>query len=117
MPGIATAGTLIGAAIIVLAQSVFNPFADAIERVLGGSLLLGAAYMIVRWTFRLLQEARETASADRDASLEREKLLITQLANATEQLAEVNAQLTAERSLRISLEQRGLTDRRSNEID
>ena len=117
VPGVATASLLIGSAIVTLAQGVFNPTAEAVERTVGGVTLVVAAYLIVRWTFRLLQEAREQAAEDRDAALKREELLLAQLATTAEQLAEVNAQLVRERELRLSLEKRGLTDRRDNGFD
>jgi hypothetical protein len=105
VPGISLAAAFIGASVVVLGQAVFTPGAEAVERIIGGSLLVTAAYLIVRWTFRLLHEARQTAAEDR-------KLLLDHLDKANQQIAELNTQLHAERSLRVSLEQRGLEDRR-----
>lgn len=105
-------GTLIGASFVVLSQAVFSPFADTIERVLGGSVLLAAAWLIIRWTFRLIREVRAISKDDREAAVDREQMLMGQLAETNKQLSEVRAQLSAERQLRLSLEQLGLKDRR-----
>lgn len=104
-PALATAGTLVGASTVMLAQATFTPNAGLAERIGGASLLLTAAVLIVRWTYRMWQETREAAKEDRDAALERERLLL-------EQITELNAQLNAERQLRLSLEQQGLSNRR-----
>jgi hypothetical protein len=112
IPAIASAASLVGATFVVVGQAVFDPLAATAERLIGGSVLLAAAWLIVRWTFRLLREAREFGAEDRRASIEREKLMLEQLAQATGQIAELNGQLVAERHLRISLERSGLSDRR-----
>jgi len=119
VPGIASAATLMGAGLIVVGQAVFDPFAETLERVLGGSVLFTAAYLIVRWTFRLLAEVRSMAVDDRKAAVEREKLaadredkLLERLQHMSDQNAELNAQLAGERQLRVALEQSGLSERR-----
>lgn len=112
-PAVASAATLVGASIVVLGQAVFNPFADTVERMVGGSVLLAAAWLIIRWTFRLIREVREIAEDERNAAKEREAQLLARLTASHAQLAEVNAQLSQERQLRLSLEQMGLKDRRS----
>ncbi len=110
LPKLGGAATLFGAGTVVIAQAVFDNFAEPLERVIGGSVLFAAAVLIVRWTFRLLNEARESAAADRKAYLERE-------ARLTDQLAELNAQLLQERQLRMSLEAMGYENRRRNGYD
>lgn len=105
LPALGLAATLVGMAGTMLAQAVFDPFAAAAERIIGGSIIMVAAILIVRWTFRLWQETRETAAADREAAMERERLYL-------QQISDLNNQLIAERQLRISLERVGLIDRR-----
>lgn len=114
IPGIAMGATLFGTAFVVLAQAAFDPFATAAERIIGGSMIVVAAVFIVRATLRLFREARSFASDDRAAALAREQLLIDQLGQTASQIAQLNAQLNAERALRLSLEARGVTDRRSS---
>lgn len=105
IPSFATAGSLIGAAVVVFGQAIFDPSTAWSERVIGGSVLLLAAGLIVKWTFRLIKEVRVISAEDREASLKRESLHM-------QQIAELNAQLAAERRMRLSLEQLGLTNRR-----
>lgn len=97
---------------MVIAQAITSPFAETLERLLGGGVLVVAAWLIIRWTFRLIGEVRAIATEDRKYAEAREKMLLDQLSAANEQLAELNAQLTSERQLRLSLEQLGLRDRR-----
>lgn len=114
-PGLTTAATLFGAAFTILGQAVFDPFAGAAERLVGGSMILAAAYFIARATLRLFRESRLAAEEDRKAALAREELLVKQISQLTSQLSETNAQLAKERQLRLSLEQMGLSDRRTQE--
>jgi hypothetical protein len=111
-----------GAGFIIIGQAIFNPFADMAERMLGGGVLFVAAYLIVRWTFRLLGEVRSMAADDRDAAVEREKLaadredkLLERIRQMSDQNAELNAQLAGERQMRVALEQSGLSERRHQE--
>lgn len=124
--GIATAGTIMGMALVTVGQAIIDPAASAIERYAGGSILLVAAILIVKWTFNLITVVRDNADADRKAnlersrqdhaaSLEREQMLHGQVATLVEQLSELNAQLATERALRVSLERAGIQDRRHPE--
>ena len=119
VPGVAGAATLMGAGFVIIGQAIFNPFADMAERMLGGGVLFVAAYLIVRWTFRLLGEVRSMAADDREAAVGREKLaaeretkLLERLQHMSDQNAELNAQLAGERQMRVALEQSGLAERR-----
>lgn len=105
IPGFALAATFTGMGFVMLGQAVFDPFAVAAERIIGGSILIVAATLIVRWTFKLWTDTRDALREDREAAAERERLLI-------QQIAELNRQLVAERQLRISLEAAGVVDRR-----
>ena len=105
LPGLATAGTLMGMAIVVVGQAVLDPFADTVQRLIGGSILLVAAVLVVRWTLHLWSDTRDALREDRVAALEREQMYL-------EQINVLNRQLTAERQLRVSLERAGLIDRR-----
>jgi len=107
IPAMGLAGSLIGSAMVLFAQAVANPIADSAERIVGGSLLAVAAALIIRWTFRLVGEVRAIAAEQREAAEKRESQLLAQI-------SEANRQLNAERQLRISLEQRGLEQRRKN---
>lgn len=109
-PRLGAAASLFGAGAVVLGQAVFDTFADPVERIVGGSVLFGAAILIVRWTFKLLTEARAQAQADREAFLQREAQLI-------DQIAALNAQLLTERQARMSLEAMGYEDRRKRYSD
>jgi hypothetical protein len=111
-----------GAGFIIIGQAIFNPFADMAERMIGGGVLFVAAYLIVRWTFRLLGEVRSMAADDREAAVEREKLaadredkLLERIRQMSDQNAELNAQLAGERQMRVALEQSGLSERRHSE--
>ena len=108
IPAFATAGTLVGMGAVVIAQAVIDPVATIVDRVVGGSLLLVAAILIVRWTFRMWADTREALREDRNAALEREQVYL-------KQINELSHQLTAERQLRIGLERSGLTERRHPE--
>lgn len=110
-------GSAVGGAVILLGQALFNPTAEGVERIVGGSLLLVAAVLVIRWTFRMLAESREIAKADREAALKREQMLISQLDQLQERLLAAYAELELERQTRLSLEQMGLTDRRTKYID
>lgn len=114
---VATAATLIGAAIWNLGQSVLDPSAELIERILSAGGIITAAWLVVRWSLRLISEIRETARLDREGALEREALLVKQLELTVGQLAETQGQLAAERTLRISLEHAGLPQRRENGLE
>ena len=105
----------------ILAQSIFDPTAQVVEKVVGGSILFAVGWLVIRWTFRLLREVRDIAADDRAASVEREKiaaerekLLLEQLSNQGKINAELNAQLFTERQMRTALEKSGLTERRRN---
>lgn len=115
IPGIGTAATFIGAYLVIVGQGIFDPVATSIERYVGGSLILAAAYLIVRWTRTFLKDIQLIRQQEQTAAQEREQLLVDQLQKAYDQTAELNAQLTAERQLRLSLEQAGVVDRRGVE--
>lgn len=110
--GIATAGTIMGMALVTVGQAIIDPTATAIERYAGGGILLVAAVLIVKWTFNLITVVRDNADADRGTSLAREKMLLDQVANLVGQVSTMNAQLATERALRVSLERAGVQDRR-----
>lgn len=121
LPGLTTAATLIGASVTVLAQSLFDPTAQIAEKVVGGSILFAVGWMVVRWTFKLIGEVRAIAAEDRSAAVEREKiaaererLLLAQLQKQNEVNAELHAQLTTERQMRVSLERAGLIEHRGS---
>lgn len=125
------------AGVVVVAQGVLHPEALTWERFAGGSILIVAAVLIVRWTFKLIKEVREGAKEDRDAWAEDRRALTTQLTTERQVLtqereawtterrdilaqlessrlliAEQSAVLERERELRMSLERLGVTDRR-----
>lgn len=121
--GLASAGTVMGMAIMTFGQAIIDPSATAVERYVGGGILLAVAVIIVRWTFNLIVIVRDNAEADRKAALEksrqdhaaaleRESMLLNQMEQMARQLAESNQALTTERSLRMSLEKAGIHDRR-----
>ena len=105
VPGLSLAATFVGMGFVMLGQAVFDPLALAAERIVGGSILVVAATLIVRWTFRLWTDTRDALREDRDAATERERLHL-------QQITELNRQLVAERQLRISLEAAGAVERR-----
>lgn len=112
IPGTAVAASFVSAASLLIAQGVFNPIADNLERGLGAISLVGVAYLVIRWTRALFKDVQQLRSEEHRAALERERLLIGQIDALTDRLAEVNAQLYEERQLRLSLEQLGIKDRR-----
>lgn len=134
---IATASSLMAAGVVVVAQGVLDPQALTWERFAGGSVLIVAAALIVRWTFKLIREVREGAKEDREAWAADRKALSEQLTNERQVLAqereawseerrdilaqldsarvlvaEQAAVLERERELRLSLERLGVHDRR-----
>lgn len=115
LPGVALAATFIGGSIVIVAQGIFSPVADSLERIIGGSFLAVVAWLVVRWTRGMLSDVQKLREKENDAALKREQLLISQLADSTQMIAELNAQLLAERKLRLSLEEKGITDRRKQE--
>lgn len=125
------------AGVVVVAQGVLDPQALTWERFAGGSVLILAAALIVRWTFKLIKEVREGAKEDREAWADDRKALSEQLSNERQVLtkereawaaerrdilaqlessrvliAEQSAVLERERELRMSLERLGMHDRR-----
>lgn len=87
------------------------------EIVAGGSV--ATAFLVGRWSWKVLKEAKAIADADRDAALARERLLREEnatawqaIANLRAKLAQTEDRLASETRLRLALEEAGVKDRR-----
>jgi hypothetical protein len=137
---VASAATLMGAGVVVVAQGVLDPQAVTWERLVGGSVLVLAAVFIARYSLVYIREIRTGAKEDREAWAKDRGLLsgqliqmnvllaaerdawaaeradiLHQLEKSRDLLTDMAAQLERERDLRVSLERSGLTDRRSHD--
>ena len=134
---VGTAASMIAVAGVVVAQGILDPAAETWERYVGGSILVVAAVLIVRWSFRMIRTIQEVNSEergqwgkDREAMVvqlealttmiagerlawaDERKAILDQLDKARSHVAELSASLTRERDLRATLEKAGIADRR-----
>lgn len=138
--GLTTAASMMGAGVVVIGQSIFDPEAVTWERVVGGSVLIFAAIFIARYSITYIREIRNGANEDRKAWADDRKALTEQLTAANQLLgdereawakersdileqldasrlliAELSAALEREKDLRASLERAGIADRRTRD--
>ena len=92
--GVLAAAGLYGAGFTVIAQGVFAPTADTVERIIGGTVLFAGATFLFRWTYKFLAALRQDNQDLRG------------------QLNEMTTKYEEERKLRMSLEEAGFNDRR-----
>lgn len=134
---VGTAASMVSAAVIVVAQGILDPTAETWERYVGGSILVVAAVLIVRWSFRMIRTIQEVNSAERGQWAEDRTAMLTQLEALNQMIAgervawaderraileqldaarahvaDLSANLARERDLRVTLERAGVADRR-----
>jgi hypothetical protein len=106
------AAGLFTSSLLIVGQAVFDPTAEVVERVIGGSVLLATGWVVVRWLFRLLNAIRDDSEATRQM-LESERTAWKEERDSLRvMLTEARSQYESERQLRLSLEEKGIVDRR-----
>lgn len=104
---------LIGVGVVTVAQA--SAVTD-IDRIIGGSVILGAGLLALRMILKAARHERESAATIQKALVDRITDIETDLRDARLREAELQKKYDAERALAISLERAGALDRRHDDI-
>jgi hypothetical protein len=104
---------LIGAGVVVVAQA--SAVSD-IDRIIGGSVILGSGLLALRMILKAARHERESAATIQKALVDRVTDLETDLVDARIREAELQEKYDSERALRISLERAGVANRRHDDL-
>jgi hypothetical protein len=95
----------------ILAQATL----DNVERFVGGSIIVIVGAFIIRWVLKTSERVEATWSGALEAANIRAEKAELRCVKYQEEIDLAEAKYDQERQLRISLEERGLTDRRKHE--
>lgn len=112
--GLVAAG-FFGSGLVIMGQAVFDSQAAAVERIIGGSVIIAAGYVIIRWMFKLLGAVREDSTATRATLAEEREAWREERDSLRSMMAEQKVLYEAEKTLRISLEAQMGPDRRNRD--
>lgn len=114
-------GNLIGGVFVftgswLVAQATF----DTVERFIGGSVILVAGILIIRWVLKTSERVEKYWTGALAAATDRAEKAEIRADRSREECDEIRKErdnalsaLATERALRVSLEESGLTDRRN----
>lgn len=104
----------IGVGVVTVAQA---SLATDIDRIVGGTVIIGAGLLALRMILNAARHERESAATIQKALVDRNADLEADLVAARLREAELQKKYDTERAHAISLERAGIADRRHDDID
>ena len=109
-------GNYIGSVMVFVgAWTLAQASLDNVERYIGGSIIIVVGAFIIRWVLKTSERVEATWSGALVAANDRAERAEARCLSLQKRLDEMGTKYATERSLRLSLEERGLTDRRKSQ--
>lgn len=96
----ASGTSFLGAGLAIIAQSILDPSADVVERLIGGSIIGGASILVIRWVRQTAKDAASSSQLIIDQYQDQVKELLARVGELNGQLLVAQQTLAAERDKR-----------------